>query len=431
MKKAIVLSLMLLSAFGIAFSQEKKPSERIDIMLINGEFRKAADTCKIILASDSLNPSIFYKMGAAYQNLMVEDSSITSYEKAVKLDPGNRTYSYSLAKAYYAAGKNKAAEPLFRKLVDSDTTFWAWSSFLSSIYMQTGKYENAIAIYERFLKKDSGNNTFLDKTAFAYQKKGEFERAINLYNRSLALKTNDLFALRNVAFLYAVTYSADTAVTLLSRGIKIDSSDVDLRIRRAQLYYLLHYTKRALDDYMVVLASGDSSTLYLKRIGIGYCYNLQPKVAIPFLLKAYKADSSDCETCSYLGQSYYKTKDFKASKRYYKKAIDILVPFKAQLRLTYEQYGDSQQSNMDFNDAIESYLNAYSISYDTRYYMVIANIYDEKLNNREKAIMYYEKFLAGQKTAKAKYPDDYLLKVEKRLNFLKEGIKPKPPVTTK
>ncbi len=198
---------------------------------------------------------------------------------------------------------------------------------------------------------------------------------------------------------------------------------MDLYIRRAQLNFSKNYTKRALDDYMVVLASGDSSKLYLKRIGIGYSYNLQPKEAIVYLLKAYKVDSVDYETCSYLGQCYYKVKDMKNSIYYYKKVLKILMPVNTQLGLTYVLCAESQKADEEYRNAIASYLKAYAINSDPNINMIIANIYDEKLNNKERAIYYYQRFLNTRKNSKMRFPPEYIEKVQKRLEFLK---KPSP-----
>jgi tetratricopeptide (TPR) repeat protein len=196
---------------------------------------------------------------------------------------------------------------------------------------------------------------------------------------------------------------------------------MDLYISRAQLNYSKKYTKRALDDYLVILSSGDSSKLYLKRIGIGYSYNLQPKEAIYYLLKAYKIDSSDYETCSYLGQCYFKLKDMKNSIYYYNRVIKILTPVNAQLGLTYTLYAESQKSNGMYKDAIASYLKALEINPYPNIYMIIANLYDEKLNDRKNAIYYYQKYLDNLETFKISFSPEYVETIKKRLEFLKNN----------
>jgi tetratricopeptide (TPR) repeat protein len=421
MRKLSLLPVCIFCLLNQLLSQNVKNNSGIDLMLVRGDYEKVIDTCRLILAYDSLNPDIYYKLGIAYQNTLDEEQSLNCYYKASRLKPESRLYNFSLAKAFYAQGKFSLAEPLLINLSSQDSTKWLYAYYLSSIYMQSEKYDDALNIYNRFLSKDSANCVYLDKTAFAYLKSGYFYDAIDLYNKSLSINNKNLSAIKNLSYLYASTMNSDTAVQILSRGIEIDSTDMDLYMRRAQINYSKNYTKRALDDYLVLLASGDSSKLYLKRAGIGYSYNLQPKEAIRYLLLAYKADSNDYETSSFLGQCFYKIKDMKNSIYYYKKVIDILMPIYSQMGLTYYLNADSQKDNGNYNDAIASYLKAYAINSDPSINMIIANIYDEKLNNKERAISYYQRFLNSQKSSKMKYPSSYIEKIEKRLDYLKKG----------
>ena len=417
--KALITTIFLIAQLHCP-AQNSLDYSGIDLMLLRGEYEKVIDTCRLILSADSLNPGILYKMGIASQNLMYDEASLNCISKAARISPDNKIYSFSLAKIYYGKGKLKMAEPLLSKLCGLDSMNWSYAYYLSGIYMQSGKFEDAIKIYKRFITRDTTNYIYLDKLAFATLKKGEYDDAIELYNKSLSVNPKDLTALKNLSFLYASTFDADTAIQLLTRGIEIDSTDLDLYLMRANLNYSKSYRKRALDDYLVILASGDSSKLYLKRIGIGYSYNFQPKEAIVYLLKAYKVDSIDYETCSYLGQCYYKIKDLKNSIYYYKKVIKILMPVNSQLGLTYVLCAESQNGNEDYKDAIASYLKAYAVNGDPNINMIIANIYDEKLKNKNRAIYYYERFLNTLKNSKMKFSPEYIEKVRKRLEFLKK-----------
>lgn len=421
MKKLLFLPVCIFSMINQLMPQNVTRNSRIDLMLAQGDYEKVIDTCKLILTSDSLNPDIYYKMAIAYQNTLDEEQSLNCYYKASKLKPESRVYNFSLANAYYTQGKFTLAEPLLIDLNTLDSTKWLYAYYLSSIYMQSERYDDALNIYNRFLSKDSTNCVYLDKTAFAYLKSGYFYDAIDLYNKSLSINNKNLSVIKNLSFLYASTMNSDTAIQILTRGIEIDSTDKDLYIRRAQINYSKNYTKRAMDDYLVLLATGDSSKLYLKRTGIGYSYNFQPKEAIRYLLLAYKVDSADYETCSFLGQCYYKIKDMKNSIYYYNRVQDILRPIYAQVGLTHYLCADSQRDNGSYKDAIASYLKAYAINSDPNINMIIANIYDEKLNNKERAITYYQRFLNTVKNPKMKYPSGYIEKIEKRLEYLKKS----------
>ncbi|MBI5008089.1 MAG: hypothetical protein HZB98_00195, partial [Bacteroidia bacterium] len=266
----------------------------------------------------------------------------------------------------------------------------------------------------------------LDKTAFAYLRKDNFDDAIMLFNKSLSIDSNNVSAIKNLSYLYASTSRWDTAVAILGKGMKIDPSDMDLYARRAQLFFSKNYTKRAMDDYLKILASGDTNKLYLKRVGIGYSYNLQPAKAIPYLLLAHRSDTTDYETCSYLAQCYERSGDNKNGVFYYKKAVKILMPLHIQLGRTYFLCALVLQDDNLFKDAIDYYNRALEIDHNINVLMVIANLYDEELNDRDNAIKYYRTFLERIKGSEIAFPSEYIEQVKKRLEYLeKEKAKSK------
>ena len=419
MKKFLVLLFFLSCSINRSTAQDPSAISGVDLMLLQGEYEKVIDTCHQLLTADSLNHEVWYRIGIAYQNTLEDELAINSYNKAATLNPGNKIYNFSLAKGYYNNKKLKLAEPLFFNLLSTDSANWRYGYYLSSIYMQSERFDEAISIYSRFLKPDSTNYIYLDKTAFAYLRKGENDTAINLYNKSLSINSRDITAIKNLAHLYSLEFNSDTAIQILSAGIEIDSMDMDLYARRAQLYYSRNYTKRALDDYLVILKSGDTTFTHLKRTGIGYCNNLQPAKAINYLLLAYKRDSSDYETCSYLGQSYNRIKDFEKSVYFYKKVIKILLPVNTQLGFSYRLCADVQSNSGQYRDAIASYLKSVEITPSPTIYMMIANIYDEKLSDKKKAIVYYQRFLNSMNNDKIPVSEEYKEKIVKRIEFLK------------
>ena len=72
-----------------------------------------------------------------------------------------------------------------------------------------------------------------------------------------------------------------------------------------------------------------------------------------------------------------------------------------------------------YKEAIESYLNAMNLKPDPNIYMIIGNLYDKKLNDKEKAIYFYQKFLDNLKNARMNFTPEYIETVKQRLEFLK------------
>jgi tetratricopeptide (TPR) repeat protein len=417
----LITGLLILCNLNL-LSQVYTPYTRIDLFIIRGENYKVIDTCKQVLASDSLNPEIWYRLGLAYQNLMSDDNSFSCFSKAATLSPGNNRYNFMVAKGLYNKDKNEQALTYLEKLVAAEPMNWAYSHYLSSIYMQERMFEKAIKIYQRFNSQDTTNYLFIDKIGFALLKSGDFDGAEQKYIKSLSINKKNVSALKNLAYIYSYANKVDTALKVLDLGIAIDPSDPDLYVRRAAINYAINYNKRALNDYLKVLSLGDSSTLYLKRAGIGYSNNLQPAEAIKYLTLAYSKDSSDYETASYLAQNYYNRQEQQKSVRYYKRVIKLLNPIEAQFNISIVMLAESQKGAGLYKDAISSYIRATRTSTDNNLNMIIANLYDEKLKDIPKAIHYYQIYLDNAKTQKSNFPQDYIESVRKRMEFLKNPI---------
>ncbi len=420
--KQVVLIPVLVMLTMAARGQNEENFPVIDRLLLRGEYGKAIDSCLKSIERDSLDSEIYFKLGLAYQNLLKDDKSLEAYSKALSLSPGNSNYKYSLARMLYSKNRLTQAEPLFATLCASDTLRWDYAYYLTSIMMQTGRYDESEVIYMRFLRNEPLNYLYHDKIGFAHLRKAEFEESKKYYNRSLELNPENTSAIKNLSYLYASTGKRDTAIILLTRGIAIDPEDMDLFSRRAQIYYTMNYTKRAMDDYLVLLASGDSSATNLKRAGIGYSNNLQPDKAVKYLLLSYNRDSSDYETASYLGQAYSKTKDMKNSIRYYSRVIRILTPVTNQARLTYILLAEAQRADGQYQAAIENYLRVQRFMVDPNIYMIIANIYDEQLNEKDKALQYYDLFLNSFRKSSTGFNTDYIDAIKKRIEYLKNGM---------
>lgn len=419
MKKSAKLFLILLFISNLLHSQQTMDFSMVDILLIKGDYKKVVDTCSLLIVTDSLLAPAHYRLGLAYLNLMNDDRALEHFRKAVESDKGNAAYNFTLSKFYFNKGKTKLAEPILKNLYDADTLNWPYAFYLSSIYMQSGRYDQALGVYFKFLKEDSLNYMLLDRIGFAYLRKGAFDTSKEYYNRSLFINSSNTVAIKNLSYLYASTKRQDTAVVLLTRGIAIDPADLDMYERRATINYLQGYTRRALDDYLFLIDAGDSTALNLKRAGIGYTNNLQPAVAVKYLLWSYRKDSTDFETASYLGQCYNSLNNIKKSIDYYNRVLKLLKPVYDQTGLTYTLLAETQRKGGLYNDAIRSYLKSQEFKVDPNIYMIIANVYDEQLDNKPRAIQYYQLFLNSYKKSQTYFPAEYIEAINSRLEYLK------------
>ena len=402
--------------------QKNEDYEKIDRMLILGDYEKVIDTCNQILARDSLNAAIWYKKGLANQNMLPDDKSFDCFLKALEIDPENNNYRFMVAKEYFARNKIMRARPLFTELATSDSMDWRYAYYLTGIYLRDGKYDEAINVYNRFYNLDSTNYVILDKLGFANLKKENYQTAIDFYNRSMAINKNNLNTIKNLSFLYTCVHKSDTAIQLLTRGIELDPDDPDLYIRRGSIYYS-HVKKQALNDYLKILSLGDSSVLYIKRAGIGWYFSNNNEAAIKYLLNASKKDTTDYEILDFLAQSYHKLKDLKNTEYYYSKILKILDPVNFQFSGTYTILGYVYIEDKLYEEAIKNFLISQQYIRNPGLFWTIAYLYDEKLNNPSKAIYYYRQFLADHKNSGIIVTPDELDSMNKRIEYLEQQQK--------
>lgn len=414
----IILTFIVALAWSSTSAQERKSINQLDALLIQGEYDEVVSNCLNALKTDSLNAEIYYKLGIAYQNLMLNDKTIEAFSKALKLAPDNKKFMYTLARYYYNAGKLKLSQPILDSLCTHDSLNWMYSFYLSDIYMQKGLYSNALPIYQRFHNYDTTSTLYIDKLAFCNLRMGNDSIAIKLFEKSLSINSKNIPSLKNLSYLYLRNKQIDTAVYQLNQGLKIDSTDADLYYRRAEINYSQNYHYRARPDYLRVLELGDSSKLVLKKIGIGLAYNDQPNDALDYLLKSFQKDSNDFETTSYIGQSYYKLKQYKKSIKYYNKVLKLLSPITKQIEYSNSLLADSYKDSTLYDEAVKYYTKSLNLNYNLSVCIAIANIYDDKLKNNDKAIYYYQLFLNNLKSGELVIYKQYIDKVKERLDWL-------------
>jgi len=250
---------------------------------------------------------------------------------------------------------------------------------------------------------------------------GKLDTAQYIFEKSLSINSKNIPTLKNLSFIYYKQNMIDTAMYLLNQGLMYDSTDLDLYSRRADILYSQNLQYRAGEDYLRILASGDSSKIVLKRIGIGLAYNNHHINALKYLLEAYQKDSNDFEISSYIGQTYFNLKQFGKSISYYNKVLKLLTVFNKQIDYTNTLIADSYRDSSLYDEALKYYSKALNNKYTSRICMTIANIYDEKLKNYDKAISYYQLFMNNLERSELKLSPDYIENVKKRLDWLVEN----------
>lgn len=117
---------------------------------------------------------------------------------------------------------------------------------------------------------------------------------------------------------------------------------------------------------------------------------------------------------------YYKTiNDLKKSAYYYQSIIRNFNPMLKQLSYSHVSLAEILKTEGIYKEAVDSYLLGQKLSADMNIDMIVANLYDEKINDIPKALYYYQLFMDANKNNK-RYSKKYIEKIQARIDYLKE-----------
>ena len=122
---------------------------------------------------------------------------------------------------------------------------------------------------------------------------------------------------------------------------------------------------------------------------------------------------------SFLARNYQKINDLKNSAYYYKSIIRNFDPVLRQLSFSHVSLAEILKSEGIYKEAFENYLLGQKFSSDMNIDMIVANLYDEKMNDIPKALYYYQLFMDANKNS-LRYSPKYIETIKQRIDYLKE-----------
>ncbi|UCH14982.1 MAG: hypothetical protein JSV22_03200, partial [Bacteroidales bacterium] len=151
--------------------------------------------------------------------------------------------------------------------------------------------------------------------------------------------------------------------------------------------------KTAANCFNSLLNKGDSSSFILKHLGISEFNNSLFKTSKEHLLLAFNLDSNDIETCFYLGKAFLNSTSPEKGLYYFNRADSLLQPNPLLLSALYVEKKSVYITIEKYNEALHCYEMAYKYDPMPEYLFYIASLYQNKLDDKKKALEFYEMFL--------------------------------------
>jgi tetratricopeptide (TPR) repeat protein len=183
----------------------------------------------------------------------------------------------------------------------------------------------------------------------------------------------------------------DKAAAVIAPALKADSANLQLLKMKMPINTAENKYKESIATGQKLLGLGDSSTFVMNNLGKAYYLTLDYKNALKYFL-LIKENTTDNEALYYnIARSYRGVKDYSNTALYLQKAIkEGVSPLAASY---YGLLGDSFENLGKNSEANQAYMKGLDFENDGSLLYNIAQVYENKLNDKKNAISYYEQYI--------------------------------------
>lgn len=399
--------------------------ETLENHIENGEYNAALKLSGESLAKDTTNSLLWFKNGKINRDLQRYNEAVCSFKKAIEIDSSKVKYQLALAAVYNTSGQSNNAIKTYKNILSNNPDNIAASVNLGFLLLSKKLPEKAYPIYYNLHQTDTTNAEYVRKMAKCRELDKDWQEVIRLLEKAYRIDDSNLMVILDLTKMYIRTEQNDTALSILNKAIDQYPNSGRLYSRRGNANFGKNYHFRAIPDFEKAIELNADSKLVQKRLGISNYSIKKYEEAKEILEKLIEKDTSDYQVCLYLGQTYNGLNEPKKAIELLEKAVELIAPEKLVMSSIYTGMADSYRLAGQYHKEIEMINKRQKIlpkKYKTVFYMLeIAEIYEDDLNNKKKAVQYYENFYASTEGNKW-VTDEYRNKILTKINRLKEDL---------
>jgi tetratricopeptide (TPR) repeat protein len=398
LKFTLILCLFACSP-GWSYAQAEDPILRMKLLLLDDRFEEVLQMTDTMEVADSLAGRAAYYRGKAYQSMLIYDSAYQCYHRANQLDSSSLSFRVSLGTILYLTGRIREAIEVYEGILSAFQPTDQHLAELANLYAIRKNYAESLSIYKGLLEKDSMNYYYAKQAGKNYVELNQMDSALHYYEQAFSLNPRDVFIAHRLGNLYLLREDYITAIQRVTTGLTYDSSNVDLLKLRG--YVFLHFGQYmyAINDLKKAWLQDSLSKFTNKYLGMSYHEEKQFHEAREMLMRAFTLDSTDAETAYFLGNACRWSQFEEEAVGFFQKAIELRLPDPGKMKDVYVQLAELLKVLHRFDEAFEAYdkILEYDPADHTTYFK-IAQVYDRNLDQKRKALEYYEKFLSQGST---------------------------------
>ncbi len=397
MKKIIILFLFALYSLN-GLTQSKV--DELNLLIINNKYTEALRLSEELINKYPDNAQYYYQQSIVFKLLYKFPQAISSIKKAIELDSLNLDYLTKYGTLLTKKDRDKEAAKIFKNILTADSNHIYSGIWLSNYFLKEKEYEKAASILFNLYSNDTTNGYFARNLGLCSIKLKDRKEAIKWLQKAIQLDSTDIKSYEYISRVYTAIEKFDLAIEYLNKAIKIDPSK-ELYVQIGDIHVMRNHNFRAIPAYLDAYSLDSDDEFLAKSIGVCYFRIKKFKKAKQYLDIA-KSELMDLQIFQHLGYIHSEMGQIDSSTYFYKEALAILQTDNGSIFSIKESIAKNYYALNDFNKAIEIYnealevdlINEYWISYKKNKVIIdIAAIYEDKLDDKLKAIEYYEKVI--------------------------------------
>ena len=379
-----------------------------EICIAQDNFNKAIEYYSKAVKLNPRNPLYYYSLATAYSVNGFLKEAEENYHNAVKLSPNNLFYSYTLALIYYQTKKVSKAKEKIKNILSINPDNINALTLKARIAADENDVVSAEQIINKVLKSEPHNDYALYIRSEIYKKLAWWDKAIETINQAIKYNSSSLEYLSEAVSYNIAAKKYNDAEKLCFRILKEDKNFIFAYTSLTEIYIKQKRYSEAL-EYIDKTLELDINTdsAYIMKATI-YKENKLYDEAIDAVKYAITLSPDKNDYYIFMADLYYLNKKYKDALKYYKEAAlndasSVYVKYRAAL---------SAQKLGDFKEAVSYYslasrLNPSNTDISLDYTECLCRMkrYKTALSVLNKAIMFAD---TPEKSKKIMEKNDYI-----------------------
>ncbi|MGE5804885.1 MAG: tetratricopeptide repeat protein [Ignavibacteria bacterium] len=296
------------------------------LYLVQNKWEEASKEYKYILKQENVPFNIKLRIGVAYFNKSLSDSTITPIAKEFfqEIDKDTTDWQIKIYLGAIALNEKDDSTAIENFKLVTDLAKWNVDGWvhLGGLYFDNRKYNEAVTVLNEAIESFPDNFAVNLLLGLSYAQQNKHQQASEYLKKSVALNPKDINALSAYAYTLNQLKDNDQAVNYLKKALELKPDDINLLGTLGLIYDSQEKWAECDSIYEKALTIDSSNAL----VNNNYAYSLSERgikleKALKMATLAVEKDPANSSYLDTIGWVYFKLGDYKKAKSYLLEAI--------------------------------------------------------------------------------------------------------------